>query len=290
MLRTTESPCGGFRYMWGGIMGRVAVFVDAGYLFAAGSAALTGSKKPRQHLTLLKSAVIEKLKLLASEKAPNAELLRIYWYDGADGYKGQTSEQVDLAYRDDIKIRLGFINSHGQQKGVDSLIVTDLIELARNRSICDAVLISGDEDVRVGVQMAQNFGVRVHLVGIVPCRASQSNLLMQEADTCSGWEKSEIKEILEYQDPAKKVSVPTASTDQMTDVQKITKVVEGYITALSAETLLEVKAYIKSQKGIPPDHDGRLLAECREQIGRALNTNEKREMRTQIRSKLMSRN
>jgi hypothetical protein len=30
------------------------------------------------------------------------------------------------------------VNSSGEQKGVDSLIVTDLIDLARNRGITDA--------------------------------------------------------------------------------------------------------------------------------------------------------
>ena len=65
-----------------------------------------------------------------------------------------------------MKLRLGQLNSEGQQKGVDSLIVTDLIELARNKAISDAVVLTGDEDIRVGVQIAQSLGVRVHLLGI----------------------------------------------------------------------------------------------------------------------------
>jgi len=82
-------------------------------------------------------------------------------------------------------VRLGFLNSAGQQKGVDSLIVTDLVELARNRAVGDVVLVSGDEDVRIGVQLAQSFGVRVHLVGVKPCAGNQSPELRQEADTCT---------------------------------------------------------------------------------------------------------
>ena len=46
----------------------------------------------------------------------------------------------------------------GRQKGVDSLIVTDLIELARNHAISDAVLLAGDEELRIGVQIAQSLG------------------------------------------------------------------------------------------------------------------------------------
>jgi hypothetical protein len=74
------------------------------------------------------------------------------------------------------------LNQQGQQKGVDALIVTDLITLARNRAMADAVLVTGDEDIRVGVQQAQELGVRVHLVGIEPARENQSGLLAQEAD------------------------------------------------------------------------------------------------------------
>jgi uncharacterized LabA/DUF88 family protein len=93
------------------------------------------------------------------------------------------AQHLTPAHLQDVKVRLGFVNSVGEQKGVDSPIVTDMIALARNRAISDAVLVSGDEDLRVGVQQAQEFGVRVHLIGIKPSRGSQSLFLLQEADT-----------------------------------------------------------------------------------------------------------
>lgn len=155
------------------VLNRIAVFVDAGYLFAQGSVALTGSKKPRADLALDAPAVISEFRSLCAKKAAGCSLLRIYWYDGALGAR-LSSDQALLARLDDVKVRLGFINTSGQQKGVDSLIVTDLIELARQKAICDAMLLSGDEDVRVGVQIAQNYGVRLHLLGIHPTRGSQS--------------------------------------------------------------------------------------------------------------------
>src|SRR5437660_754040 len=111
-------------------MGRVAVCVDAGYLYAQGSVALTGIKQRRELLVLEPNKVLEELRKLAHDKSFGSQLLRIYWYDGALGLR-PTLEQEQLAHLDDIKVRLGFINSAGQQKGVDSLIVTDLIELAR---------------------------------------------------------------------------------------------------------------------------------------------------------------
>jgi uncharacterized LabA/DUF88 family protein len=118
---------------------RVAVFVDAGYLFAQGSVAVTGQQKPRVGMTLDGPTAIRELKAVALEKTDGCSLLRIYWYDGAIGGARLTAEQSLLAHLDDVKVRLGFINTVGQQKGVDSLIVTDLIELARQKAISDAL-------------------------------------------------------------------------------------------------------------------------------------------------------
>ncbi len=109
-------------------MNRVAVFVDAGYLFAQGSTLLTGAKKPRGH----------------------------------------------------------------------SLIITDMISLWRNGAMADAVLLSGDEDLRVRVQQAQQFGVRVHLLGIKPSRGSQSLFLLQEADSTHEWGDSVVRRFLTF--------------------------------------------------------------------------------------------
>lgn len=138
-------------------MDRVAAFVDAGYLFAQGSKLLTGTKQSREFLSLDIPDTVAAIRSGACEIA-KADLLRIYWYDGLR--LGRPSrEQTGLADHRDVKIRLGQINTIGQQKGVDALIVTDLIDLARNHAIADAVLVSGDEDVRIGVQLAQQFGV-----------------------------------------------------------------------------------------------------------------------------------
>jgi hypothetical protein len=116
-------------------MDRVAVFVDAGYLFAQGSTAISGQKAVRETIAIDAPAAINSLRELALSKAAPCRLLRIYWYDGTRSGSGQTTDQATLAHLDDVKLRLGFVNSHGQQKGVDSLIVTDLIELARLKSI-----------------------------------------------------------------------------------------------------------------------------------------------------------
>lgn len=95
-------------------MDRVAIFVDAGYLFAQGSAALAGSKKARDEIVLDASQIIAALRSLASAKAPECRLLRIYWYDGTVGGARHTTDQAQLANLDDVKLRLGFVNSAGE--------------------------------------------------------------------------------------------------------------------------------------------------------------------------------
>ena len=77
-------------------MERVAIFVDAGYLYAAGSVALVGSKQSRVNLSLNISKAIDKLKSMAKAKTGDCSLLRIYWYDGVSP-QGPSYEQQDLA-------------------------------------------------------------------------------------------------------------------------------------------------------------------------------------------------
>lgn len=113
-------------------MNRVAVFVDAGYVFAQGSVLLAGKKLPRSEVVLEHEAAVQAFGEFAS-KISSVPLLRIYWYDGTS--TGPTAQHLTLAHLPDIKLRLGFVNSVGEQKGVDSLIVTDMITLARNRAI-----------------------------------------------------------------------------------------------------------------------------------------------------------
>lgn len=277
-------------------MTRVAVFVDAGYLFAQGSTALAGAKQQRSDLRLDERLAVEKLISLASLKAPDQSLLRVYWYDGAINYKGPTLEQMALAHLDNVKLRLGFINSQGQQKGVDSLIVTDLIDLARNHAISDAVLLSGDEDVRIGVQIAQNFGVRVHLVGIAPSRGSQSKQLMQEADTTTEWDREDVSNFLSLITTPPERSVPlivtadvgaaTAVDDSTDAVSVLGRVVEAVCAALKDSEVADLKAHWEAQSGVPPEFDGKLIARGRDALGRILDHGEKATMRSLFKRKV----
>lgn len=269
---------------------RCGIFVDAGYLFAQGSSAVFGEKKPRVQLSLDRDLVVGALIDVMNKRAPNVPLLRIYWYDGA-GYSGPSEQHFGLAYRDDVKLRLGFLNSQGQQKGVDSLIVTDLIDLARNRAICDAILLSGDEDVRVGVHIAQAYGVRVHLLGISPSRGSQSQLLLQESDTTSEWGKDVVVTFLTAPadlpiDHGETVAAQGNRIDSSGNVAghsqlppKIEKSLEDCANTIASELGATLIADITANALLPKEIDGRLLTTAATAIGRQLEVVEKRKLR-----------
>lgn len=98
-------------------MDRVAVFVDAGYLFAQGAIALCGEKLTRGNVTLDYESVKAALRTFA-EQISSLQLLRIYWHDGTS--QGPTAQHIALAGRADVKVRLGFVNSLGKQKGQEA--------------------------------------------------------------------------------------------------------------------------------------------------------------------------
>jgi hypothetical protein len=260
-------------------MDRVAVFVDAGYVFAQGSVLLAGRKLPRGETSLDHGAAIVALSRFA-ERVSGAGLLRVYWYDGTS--TGPTAQHLTLAHLDDVKVRLGFVNSFGEQKGVDSLIVTDMIALARNRAISDAVLVSGDEDLRVGVQQAQEFGVRVHLVGIKPSRGSQSLFLLQEADTTHEWTATEISGFLACKPKPVASAVSSASVAPPASAappNTLEAVAAGVAAALDKPVLPALLESFESAGQLPRDVDRQLLAGGRSAIGRDLEPAEKKAIR-----------
>ncbi len=176
-------------------MDRTAVFVDAGYLFASGSRALskTGDKLLRSQLHLDHEGVLALLTRLVTDLTA-LPLLRIYWYDGAS--VGPNAAHVALAYRPNLKLRLGQVDARGQQQGVDALLVADMVTLAKNHACADALLLTGDDDIRPGVEQAQEHGVRVHLLGIPPARENQAAALVQAADTVRELTPDELRSFL----------------------------------------------------------------------------------------------
>ncbi|MFD5894468.1 MULTISPECIES: NYN domain-containing protein [unclassified Streptomyces] len=141
-----------------------AIFVDAGYVYAAAGLLVAGTED-RRSFDLDAEGLIEAFIDKARTIFADSRLLRVYWYDGARR-RIHTPEQQSIAELPDVKVRLGNLNANNQQKGVDSLIRTDLESLARHRAISDAALVGGDEDLVSAVEAAQGYGARVHLWGI----------------------------------------------------------------------------------------------------------------------------
>jgi uncharacterized LabA/DUF88 family protein len=239
-------------------------------------------------LRLNEAAVFAALQTLIHEKSEGARLLRIYWYD-APLHTGMSAQHSSLATLDRLKLRLGVLNGRGEQKGVDSLIVTDLIELARNRSITDALLVSGDEDVRIGVQIAQSYGVSIHLLGMHPARGSQSPLLRQEADTNTSWDGAAVATYLSMTAaravPARAAPSPKpeeAGADAGQPADAIWAVIAEMLAALTTDDLNDLRNFWQTRQGLPPELDRPMLARSREALGRDLVQEEKRGARAQF--------
>ncbi|MFN8074700.1 MAG: NYN domain-containing protein [Kineosporiaceae bacterium] len=158
-------------------MDRFAIFIDAGYLLAEGGKAHVAPDAKRGDVSLDVASALDRLVTRAA--ACGLSPLRTYWYDGAvNGVP--TSEQLAISDLPDLKLRLGRIVG-GRQKGVDGLIYRDMTVLARERAICSAFLLAGDEDLREGVVTAQELGLHVTLWG-VGREGNQSRSLMAEVD------------------------------------------------------------------------------------------------------------
>ncbi|MEV6651328.1 NYN domain-containing protein [Streptomyces sp. NPDC051219] len=159
-----------------------AIFVDAGYVYAAAGRLVAGTED-RRSFDLDAEGLIEAFIDKARTIFADSRLLRVYWYDGARR-RIHTAEQQSIAELPDVKVRLGNLNANNQQKGVDSLIRTDLESLARHRAISDAALVGGDEDLVSAVEAAQGYGARVHLWGIEASEGrNQAEPLLWEVDS-----------------------------------------------------------------------------------------------------------
>lgn len=149
--------------------------------------------------------------------------------------------------------------------------------------------LSGDEDVRVGVQIAQNYGVRVHLLGIVPSRGSQSKALLQEADTTTEWDRSVVATFLSVRPAIPTPIIPgpvsgAAGATVMTESTSVRarpfdRLASELVDGLSETEILGVFSFWTARRGVPQEFDARLLGACRSALGRDLTLPERREAR-----------
>ena len=151
----------------------------------------------------------------------------------------------------------------------------------------DAVLLSGDEDVRIGVQIAQSFGVRVHLIGIEPSRSNQSLALRQECDTTAEWTKAEISEVLSLRTSLETTSL-VSGLGEMDDLDEgiesiLSNVVDTFIKTLDHGQLSPL-ADLGERDPIPYEIDRLLLRKSGEDVGRDLERPEVQYLRDQFKT------
>jgi len=158
---------------------RCALFVDAGYLLSDGAMAVHGTRH-RESVSWDYPGLLQLMSNLARERT-GLPLLRCYWYEATvEGRR--TPEHDALADIPGLKLRLSRIRP-GRREGVDAQVHRDLMTLTRNSAICDAVVVSGDEDLAQVVCDAQDLGIRVTVVHIAADGSwAVSRTLRQESD------------------------------------------------------------------------------------------------------------
>lgn len=253
-------------------MDRSAIFVDAGYLLAAGGS-LTCGTSSRAAFSCDYGGLADKLSGWVEEhNGGRFKTLRTYWYDGAVNAV-PTSDHEEIGGLPYVKVRLGRL-IRGEQKGVDALIYRDLMTLARERAIACAYLLSGDEDLREGVVAAQDMGVQVVLLGIPSSRANQSAALIREADEHIVLPKSYWQDHF-----ALKAQAGSGSTTPTPAAAQTAGRAFAIAWAKNASPE-ELEELFKSAPRIPQDLDVSLLLEAEKTVGSLQNRQDlKRELR-----------
>jgi uncharacterized LabA/DUF88 family protein len=274
-------------------MGRIAIFVDAGYFWVQACQSVLGRKGSRNEIVIDYS--ILRSKLLDVFKTFCTELLRIYWYDGPS-QTGKGSDHSSIEELDDFKLRLGTRNFKGEQKAVDGLIIADMLSLTQSKAIDQAVLLSGDADLTPGVTAAQAMGLRVHLCILDP-KSSTSPYLAAEADRKlylnTAWIKSFAKAADRPNTPTTQATTAVASdvppvvdseTHRELSFRDIAQRAHTKMMATSLATTLSDLG--KKDRLLPQDIDKHLLYEGKAEMGRPLSEQEKRSLRAAFKALL----
>lgn len=245
-------------------MDRVAVFVDAGYLLQEGGFACHGTRK-RVEIDCDYRGLTEELDRLAGDSS-GLPLLRIYWYDaarpGAPGFKDHQA----VARLPNVKLRLGRLVQRQrrlEQKGVDALIIRDLMTLARERAVATAFVVGGDEDIREGIVSAQDMGVRVIVVGVGHEERNQSELLVHESDEHLLLTRETLAPFF------RQAVLPSTIASPEAKVEQIARQVGRDYARSCAESMsrTQLSVLLTEYPRIPPELDATLLREADRAVG-----------------------
>lgn len=234
-------------------MDRLVILVDAGYLLSQAVQVLSAkASRSRADLQLHDApGLIRMLVNKASGELGNDNLLRVYWYDGIKG--GLSAEHRAIVDVDDVQMRAGTINGKGQQKGVDSRIVIDLIELATNQAMSDAMLVTGDGDLAIGIELSQRHGIRVAVLGIedrnVGVTHNQNPEVTNVADRVIRVGSSDLSPFLTYVSKVAGSTLPTAPVSKTIAVAPSASLPQAPKEGASipSDVMVAVQAFVDTQ-------------------------------------------
>ena len=294
---------------------QVAVFVDAGYLFALGSIAITGQTSKRERVGIKSDVFLTEIKNLVRQLTGAKPLLRVYWYETSTSNRVLGHEHVNIGQTNEIKLRIVPLHQHNFRTAVTSAIARDLAELGRNGAVSDAVLLVRNDALRTGVEFAQSYGVRIHMLEIFADQDNEFSAMSSDADTNTAWHRTEVEKFLIEQDlfavaefetsTRPNVKTPTMEPNPVTDgafePQKLPRtipdetksaihtVVIEYIEQLYDEELKACMGFWRNGRGVPNSYDKSLLFECRNALERNLTEDERVVMRNSFREFVVER-
>ena len=275
-------------------MQRYTIMVDAGYLLAQVVHVMSnGQSKKRAGLTIHDPVGI--ITTIQNEAAglldlKGKELLRIYWYDGA-GSRGLTPEQKRVKCMADVQFRAGTMNSSGQQKGVDTLLVLDIVELAANQAISDAMIITGDADFAAGIELAQSRGVRIAVLGVPDNsgRHNQSPEVLDRADRVGLANRYLFTRHCQYTQPAApsaSSTVPVSANRQPSSTTHPLQTIKQAVATFVAQASVDGNTIDHATGQIEHQMDSQLIFAVFKAIGRVLTPEEKKEARREFKALL----
>jgi hypothetical protein len=266
-------------------MDRFMVMVDAGY-FLRQSIEIVSHRASSVRKDLVITDPEQMIRMLVAKsrallETPDRELLRVYWYDGVLP-AGMTLQQRSISALPDVLFRAGTVNPSGQQRGVDPLIITDLMELTIHRGICDAVLITGDSDLAIGISMVQRQGIRIAVMGLEDLATgvahNQSWKITSRADRLGRLDGTDLAGFMAFV-PAPGIPSPDGSGS---DAERIRS---GVISFIASQADLST-AVDPATNSIEGDIDKQLIFHVYSNLGRKLAADEKALLRDYFKSEL----
>ena len=246
-------------------MDRYAIFVDAEYLYTEGGMLCCNSPE-RQEILLYGLGANDFLIGLASDVC-DLQPLRTYWYDSSrDGVP--TPAQQLVATLPNMKLRLQTGTARDVQASLGAAMRRDLSTLARERAICDAFLLSADEDLLDCVTEVQDQGLRVTLISIASRdeRRDQPAGLATEADEVIKLTKDDLSRFIR-----RRRTPDDAASDTYDPVDSVasaaTEFAESWLYRASDD---EFDALLDQRPRIPESLDGDLLYAVENVIGGSL--------------------